>query len=302
MSELAIITPKSVQETAELATRLAKSALLPEAYRGKEPDVFLTLLAGSELGLLPVQSLNAFDVIKGKAAMKPVAMLALVRSHHSVEYVRVAASATSATITSKLRGDDFIAQTTFTMEQAQKAGLAGNDNYRRFPQQMLTWRCTGLHCRTHHGDIIGGYYTTEEAETFEKDVTPVAPRVDAQSAVEVAKATVKAKRTMRIIDEPKATPPPAETAAGELAPLLVDGKLTWPEAYQGKALERLTQKQLDWCVGAATKQTNTGGDTREAWADRLMTFTDEVARRLAVEAATPTQPAEVVHFDAEVSP
>lgn len=285
MSDLAL-APKSIPETAELAQRLSKSALLAEAYRGKEADVFVTLLAGSELGLLPMQSLNAFDVIKGRAAMKPVAMLALVRSHPRVEYVRVEASPTSATISTKLKGDDFIARTTFTMAQATAAGLASNDAYRKFPQQMLTWRCTGLHCRTHHSEIIGGFYTTEEAESIERDVTPAPSVVDAQPAVESAKAAIKRRMKVVEADAPKPTPPPAvqnfdEAKAG-------DPTLEWPTAYVGKTLSQLTEKQLDWCVTNATKEAEKPQDEASGavWAKRIMEFTDEVARRMADQVAS----------------
>lgn len=277
MSEaLAVIAPKSVQETADLATRLAKSALLPEAYRGKEADVFMTLLAGSELGLLPVQSLNAFDVIKGKAAMKPVAMLALVRSHRAVEYARVEASATSATVVTKMRGDDFIAKTSFTMEQAKVAGLAGNENYRKFPQQMLTWRCIGLHCRTHHSDIIGGYYTTEEVEAFEKDVTPVASVVDAQPAVDAAKTAVKARR-IAVVDVPAVS---VEEDASTIG---------WG-VNAAKRLDAMSTGQLEAMVRfaeeAATKNENDTRDTRELWVDRLTRYTAELASRGVSEVAS----------------
>ena len=283
-SSLTVIAPKSVQETADLATRLAKSALLPEAYRGKEADVFMTLLAGSELGLLPVQSLNAFDVIKGKAAMKPVAMLALVRSNRDVEYARVEASATSATIATKLRGDDFVAKTTFTMQQAQAAGLAGNDNYRRFPQQMLTWRCIGLHCRTHHSDIIGGYYTTEEAETFEKDVTPAAARVDAQPAVEAAKEAVKAKRRMLIVDAPAASPPRAPVSTDE-----DEATVGWGGNAKS-LLSVLTDDALRrYRDDAEKKAAANADDSRDLWAARYARYCSELDRRatssVAVESA-----------------
>jgi hypothetical protein len=279
MSELAVIAPKSIQETAELAMRLSKSALLAEAYRGKEADVFVTLLAGSELGLLPLQSLNAFDVIKGRPAMKPVAMLALVRSHPRVEYARVEASATQATISTKMRGDDFVAKTTFTMEQAKIAGLAGNENYRKFPQQMLTWRCIGLHCRTHHSDIIGGYYTTEEAETFERDVTPSPAVIDAQPAVEAAKAAVKAKRQLVVDVELTAKPtPPSPPLANE------DGLVGWGKNSALKLADLETSK-VEWYVAdAERKATANTNDDREIWVDRMMRYTAELARRGSGEA------------------
>lgn len=283
MSDLAVIAPKSIQETAELAGRLAKSSLLPEAYRGKEADVFWTLLAGSELGLLPAQSLNAFDVIKGRPAMKPVAMLALVRSDARIEYARVQASATEATISTKLKGDEFVAKTTFTMAQATAAGLASNDAYRKFPQQMLTWRCIGLHCRTHHSDIIGGYYTTEEAESFERDVTPAPAVVDAQSAVVAAKEAVKAKRRMLIVDVDAPKPSPPSPAVEDPA------TVSWGK-NAAMRLADLTDDKLEWyALDAEKKATANEGDERELWAERFGRYSAALAGRRVDAAAEVAQ-------------
>ena len=54
---LAII-PTDIGGFVDLAGRFAKSALLPDALRAKPDDVFVTLLAGHELGLAPMAALR----------------------------------------------------------------------------------------------------------------------------------------------------------------------------------------------------------------------------------------------------
>ncbi len=74
--------------------------------------------------------------------------------------------------------------------------------------------------------------------------------------------------------ERQAAPVPAPSAA-----LVTDagGKLLWPPAYLGKSLRRLNDVALDWCIDAAGKEAAKSSDP--AWAERIMTFTDEKARR-----------------------
>ena len=276
-SSLAIIAPKNITETADLAARLSKSSLLPEAYRGKEPDVFMTLLAGSELGLLPVQSLNAFDVIKGRPALKPVAMLALVRSHPTIESIDIIeSSATKAVVESKRKGQPRVLRTEFTFEKAQRAGLTSSENYRKWTEEMLGWRCVAIHCRKNHSEIIGGFYSTEEVETFERDITPKADVIDAQPAVNTVKAAIKAKRVMAVVDVPAA--PPA-------SPPRIDGVLDWPPNRKGKSIKTLSEKDCQWCVEAAQEAVEKAPEEERAlWLDRAASFTAELMRRGAEKA------------------
>lgn len=216
-SELAL-APKDLGEAKTLATTLSKASLLTEALRGKEADVLLIIMSGHEMGIAPMQALRMFDVIKGRLAMRPEGMVATVRSNANVEFIRCTESTpTKATWQSKLKGQDFVASSTFTMEDAKTAGLAGQDNYRKWPANMLQWRAASMHCKRHHSDIIMGFYSTEEVESFERDATPVvaakAEAIDTTATVAAVKAAVKAKRTLNVVDEPKADalPPPPPT-------------------------------------------------------------------------------------------
>src|SRR5512137_782364 len=168
-----IVRVPSVEEAKSLAKTFAMSALVPDALRGKEADVLFIVLTGAEMGLGPMTSMRTFEVIKGKVGMKPEAMIAHVRSHPSVEYIRcIESTAQRATWVSKLRTDAVENKTSFTMQDAVAAKLAGQEMYQKWPARMLQWRCASAHCKTHHSDIILGLYSTEEIESFARDVTP----------------------------------------------------------------------------------------------------------------------------------
>lgn len=286
---LAVFSSQDLAEAKSLSTTLSKAALVPEALRGKEADILFIVLTGAEMGIGPMKSLQAFESIKGRVGMKPVYMLGMVRAHPSIESIDIVEStATKAVVESKRKGSPKVLRTTFTIDDAKTAGLLSSEMYRKWPAQMLGWRCTAIHCRANHSDIIGGHYTTEEVETFERDVTPVAVagRVDAQPAVEAAKEAVKAKRRMLIVDAPAASPPRPVVSTDE-----DEATVGWG----GNAKSLLTVLTDDalrrYRDDAEKKAAANADDSRDLWVSRYARYVSELDRRatsaVAQEAVTP---------------
>lgn len=277
---LAIIAPKDLEEAKSLSTTLSKASLLPEALRGKEADVLMIIMTGAELNLAPMQAIRAIDVIKGRPAIKSEAMVALVRARKDVcRYLKCDFSDASKATWSTQRTDDPSPTTlTFTMEQAKAAGLTSSEMYRKFPDTMLRWRAASMLIKMVYSDIILGLYSDEEAQTFERDITPKGDVIDGQPAVEAAKAAIKTKR-MKIVDETPASSPPRPANDGPV--------LDWPGNVKGKPVTALEPKQLEWCVEAAKKKMAeaTNADEQTHWFDRMNVFSSELARR-GVEAAS----------------
>lgn len=277
MSDLVI---RSFTEGKDLAANLKQSALVPEALRGKEADILFIVLTGAEMGMGPMKSLQAFESIKGRVGMKPVYMLGMVRAHPSIADITLETTATKAVVTSVRKNSPKVLRTEFTMDDAKAAGLTSSEMYRKWPARMLGWRCVAIHCREHHSDITGGHYSSEEVETFERDITPKADVVDAQPAVSALKATIKARRVMAIVDDPPKASPPA-------SPPRIDGDvvLDWPPNRKGKRIETLSEKDCQWCVEAASEAVEkVPEEERALWLDRAAAFTAELMRRGAEKA------------------
>lgn len=170
---ITIITPKSLAEARDLSATLAKSTLLPEALRGKEAEILMTIMTGAELGLAPMQSIRAIDVIKGKPTLKAETMTALVRGRKDVcEYLKLVTSTpTLCTYETKRVGDPSATTMSFSAEDAKAAGLISNDNYRKFPAAMLRARAGSAICKAVYSDILLGVYDPDELAP-ERDVTP----------------------------------------------------------------------------------------------------------------------------------
>jgi hypothetical protein len=268
-------------ESKELSSVFAKSSLVPDALRGKEADILFIVMTGAEMGLGPLTSLRAFEIIKGRVGMKPEAMIAHVRSHPSVEYVNcVENTAKLATWASKLKGGVEM-KTSFSWEDAVAAGLSTSEMYKKWPARMLQWRCASAHCKKAHSDVILGLYSTEEVESFGPPSQTAKAKVDL-APVKAAVAEAKAKKMVLPPDAPKSEPVLAPIATPEVKAKLVeslkavgvtDAKFVavddpstvgWGK-HAKKNLAELSIDQLRWFISDATKKASTGD---ELWCER----------------------------------
>jgi 2-keto-3-deoxy-6-phosphogluconate aldolase len=144
-----------------MAQLLAKSSLVPAAYRGKPENVLLATLAGQPFGWDPTMAMRSFHVIEGQPSMKPEIMLALVRrAGHSVTGET---SPAGATITGKRRDTGDTMSVTYTLEDARRASLLGKSVWKQYPASMCWARALSQLCRMLFPDVVlGAGYTPEE--------------------------------------------------------------------------------------------------------------------------------------------
>lgn len=112
-----------LDEAYRLAKNLALADSLPKALKGKSADVLAIILYGLELGLAPMQSLQAIYVVKGKPQISGQTWTSLARrAGHKVVWGE--RSNTSATVTITRADDPENPLTeTFTIKDAAAAGL-----------------------------------------------------------------------------------------------------------------------------------------------------------------------------------
>ena len=178
-TEITIITPRTFDEAKSMSSTLAKASLLPQALRGKDADVLMTVMAGAELGLGPILSIRSIHVIEGKPTLSSDLIAALcLRRADVCEYLQpVESSAVKATYTAKRKGAPGPVTMSFTIEEAKQAGLAGKGNWLKYPAAMLRARCISAICRAVFPDLVGGLYDSDSGEIERpsdepRDVTP----------------------------------------------------------------------------------------------------------------------------------
>jgi hypothetical protein len=173
MTELTTYQPQSAlteqMDFARMVTTPGGQSILPDAYRGNPANVLIAVGLGQAMGLSPAESLYRIAVIKGKPTASAELIAANVRRAGHKLRVKVTENPPSATCTI-IRADDPDEPTTVTrdMEWARGMGLATNDNYKKQPATMLSWRaisaCARLACPE---ALYGVTYTPDEVESVE---------------------------------------------------------------------------------------------------------------------------------------
>lgn len=216
---------EQAQQVATIADMLCRTSFVPKAFVGKAPECAAAILAGQEMGMSPMASLRAIDVIEGKPAMSAVGLRALVQSKGHEIWTQDS-TATRAVVKGRRRGSDKVETSTWTIDRAKTFGLTGKKNWREQPTAMLLARATSECARLIAADaLLGMPYSAEEladgADIPDVIAEPTAPEPKRRSA----------RRTAR--PAPPAVPEPDEPAA-----VVVDAAPDEPEA------EPITKAQL----------------------------------------------------------
>jgi hypothetical protein len=252
-NEIVIVAPQSLAESDQLSTMLAKSALLPEALKGKQADILAVILTGAELGFAPMQSVRGINIIKGKPSLGADAMGALVKRRADVcEYLSLKeATATRCTYETKRRGEPTPTTMSFTIEDAQRAGLVqGGGMYSKYPAAMLRARCQSAICRAVYPDLCFGIYDPEElAEVqsqspVEKDVTP-----KSSNPTQALKQAVKAK--VEVVKP--ATTPATVAVSPPVSPDNSTPKSIVDQVIDGEIVESPYERIRALCIASGKK-------------------------------------------------
>jgi len=155
------LEPNNIGEAWKLAHHLYNSRLFGQF---QSADAILSIiLTGRAMGLDAATSLRGFHVIKGKVSPSAATLVGLIKRAQCCEYFYLEDSSdTSATYVTKRRGEPDQTRISYSLKDAEAAGLLGNDNWKKRPATMLRWRCSTELARAVYPDITAGLYTEDE--------------------------------------------------------------------------------------------------------------------------------------------
>jgi hypothetical protein len=200
-----------VADVIKVANVIFDTPFVPDGLRGSAPAVAAAILAGREMGIGPMTSLQHIHVIKGKPAQSALLMRALIQgAGHKWEDGDV--SDIRAVVRGCRKGESSWAEVTFTADQARKAGI----DLGKYPADKLYARATSRLARRKFADVIAGMpYTAEELE----DGEAAEGTVTESPAVPAAEPKPRtAQRKQRTTDASPAQPPAASPGADVAAP------------------------------------------------------------------------------------
>ena len=129
------------QETVQQAQMLVRSGMLPTSVKTPEAALAIILKA-RELGVGPMEGFEGISVIQGKPTVSPRLQLALIHRSGLLEKLDIQETADGCTVLMARRGGASFS-TRFTLDDARRAGLLGNDNWKKYPANMCRWRAVG---------------------------------------------------------------------------------------------------------------------------------------------------------------
>ncbi len=157
--ELVKIEIRSLDELDRIAEKAAKSGI----FGVKRPEqAFALMMLSADMGVSPMRALQEYHVL-GDGRVTITASAALGRFKKAGGRVRyLERTEERCTVEAEHAGSKVTV--TWTLEDAQRAGLAGSHSWKRYPRQMLSARATMEAIRAVAPEVLSGMYAPEELE------------------------------------------------------------------------------------------------------------------------------------------
>jgi hypothetical protein len=197
------------------ATAIAKAGdLLPRTYRANPGAVLLAMDWADRVGLSVMDAIHGVAWVQGKPVIDATLLRALaIKAGYRVLVTDASRTSATAKVVLTTTGET-LGSVTYSMEDAKTAGLAGKDNWKKNPEDMLVARATSRAVRRYCSDaLVGGGLTEDEVESLE--VTAEVDQVQPAAVVE-PEVIEDAEIVEEVAPEPKPVPtPPAAPARPE---------------------------------------------------------------------------------------
>jgi len=150
----------------ELIQRMLKpmlaSGFLPDTIKN-EAQALTIALKGRDLGIPPLQAFSHINVIKGKPTISSELMLALIFRRYPQAKIVYKLNDNEQCIIEASRPNGEPSVFSFTMEDANIAGLSGSYSWKKYPTDLLKARCISRMARSLFPEcLMGCSYTSEE--------------------------------------------------------------------------------------------------------------------------------------------
>lgn len=196
-------------------------------------QAIVKILAGQELGFGPFASMTGVHIIQNKPVLAANLMAAAVKRTGKYNY-RVTTQTEKECVITWFENGQEVGKSSFTIQEAERAGLTRKDNWKNYPSDMLFARAISRGQKRYAPDIFNGatVYTPDE----------MGATVDEEGNV------IEATQVQPL----------------EQTPVTIDPEEIYNEACQrvvksnGReiAIGDMTKEQLDWLIANGKDQKN----------------------------------------------
>jgi hypothetical protein len=142
---------------------IANTEFVPRDLRGNLPAIMACVATGRALGIADITALRSIHIIDGRPTYSAELMVMLARrAGHSIQGE---VEEGRAVVRGKRLDNGDEMTVTWTLAMAERAGLLGKQNWRKYPEAMLWARAVSQLCRELFADCFAGAtYVPEELE------------------------------------------------------------------------------------------------------------------------------------------
>jgi hypothetical protein len=225
---------QSFGEMVAMGDKLVSTGFLP-AHLRTGAQVAAVILTGRELGMEPMRAVRSLSLVKGKVVESADSQLARFKADGGRAQFKVLTESEAVLWLRHPNGDEHTES--FTLADAKNAGLASNENYRKFPKAMLRSRAITAGLKSVGWEGAVGNYDPDELAPAPVD-SPVNAEYVRVETVEPAQLAAPADA-------------PTEKKAALLDKLLRSHVFT--DSERVKVAQRVTTKQqakaaIDWAT------------------------------------------------------
>lgn len=159
----------SVKQMGEMAQVFIESGMFKDIKT--QAQAIVKIQAGQEMGLEPFAAMQGIDIIQGKAVPNSGLQASLIKASGKYKYKVV--EHTDKICTLKFyenwgKSWEEVGSSSYSMTEAQQAGLIHKDNWKKHPKNMLFARALSNGCKWFCADVFSGAtYNESDIDSIE---------------------------------------------------------------------------------------------------------------------------------------
>ena len=205
-NELTTIQQLPMAEIQTISKTFFDSGLFADTKSAAQAMV--RILAGQEIGIPPFAAMSGIHIIQGKPTIGAGLIASRVKGSGKYDYKVIEMTDKICTI-EFMQGGASIGKTSFTIEDAKKAGTKNLD---KFPRNMLFARCISNGVKFYCPDVFSGpVYVPEEMQNITEDIKheviePVNDNLKAEELASAIAGLALAETKQDLVDFKKTLP------------------------------------------------------------------------------------------------
>lgn len=208
----------------------------------QQSQAIVKILAGRELGFDPYTSMSGIHIIQGKPVISANLMASALKKGGKYDY-KIKSMSEELVEIDFYEGKTLLGTSSFSTDDAKKAGIASKDNWHKYARNMLFARSMSNGIRWYCPDVFNGSSVYTPGEIIEEEpkqsISPAKAQVYEAEKVEEKKVGLQPQHHTAL----ESATAKMKAATPEESKVIYD---TWVKTFQGSAI--LTEEAVEEAI------------------------------------------------------